>query len=78
MIYLRNFRIIEEDRLKDDKEFGVYYVTYNEKGKIIGWATDPVSILEYSKKDILRVLECILHDVKKYPVLKMSELEKSK
>lgn len=55
--------------------FAVHEVYYDEKGKITNWTADPINITGDSPKDVTKILQTMLKDIKR-PVLKESELEK--
>ena len=69
-----NYRIIKHGR-KIEPYFAVHEVFYDERGKIESWTENPVDIVGDSVKDVTKMLETILKDIKQ-PVLKESELQK--
>jgi hypothetical protein len=71
-----NYRIIREDRPDKEEYFAIHEVYYDEKNNVYAWTKDPIDICVDTEKEIIETLEDMLKDAKKYPVLKMSELEK--
>lgn len=69
-----DYRIIEHDG-KDESYFAIHEVYYSDKGEIETWTADPINITGDSAKDVTKILQTMLKDIKR-PVLKESELEK--
>ena len=71
-----NYRIIYHDKT-DYPDYAIHEVFYDEDGKVESWTSNPIDPSGGSKAELIRVLEMMLNDVKKTPILIESKLEEA-
>ena len=70
-----NYRAILHDNI-DDPWVGLHEVYYDGDGKPTYWTDDAVEFLCDPDQNIANVLRMALADVEKFPLLKISDLER--
>jgi hypothetical protein len=71
-----NYRVIHHDK-SDYPDFAIHEVFYDKGGKVESWTLNPVDASGGSKTEVIRVLEMMLKDTNKYPILVESQLEEA-
>ena len=69
-----NYRLIQHE----EEFIGLHEVYYREDGTISSWTDEPVSFGGTNQTEVIRQLYLALADVRKYPILHLSELSASK
>jgi len=71
-----NYRIIHHDKA-DYPDYAIHEVFYDKDGKVESWTSNPIDPSGESKAEVIRVLEMMIKDIKKAPILTESKLEKA-
>lgn len=71
-----NYRIVYHNKA-DYPEYAIHEVFYGKDGKVESWTSNPIDPSGESKTDVIGILEMMLKDVKKKPVLIESKLEEA-
>lgn len=73
-----NYRLIHHDKTAPEDWYAIHEVYYDDRSETVQfWSTEPIAVECRTKKEVIKELKRMMKDIKKYPILKLSELEKS-